>query len=147
MVRICLYQPDIAQNTGTILRTAACMNVGVDIIEPCGFIFSERKFKRAGMDYIDSVDLVRHTSWETFYKQVGGRRIVLMTTKSAESVWGFKFQPDDILLFGRESAGAPEEVHQAANARITIPMQNDQRSLNVAVSVGMTLAVALSNHT
>jgi len=144
-MRLALYQPDIPPNTGTILRLGACMGVPVDIIEPCGFPFSDRSLRRAGMDYIDHARIERHLSWKDFLaasRQSAGR-IVLLTTRATESYADFAFRRDDVLLLGRESAGVPEEVHRAADARIRIPMENCVRSLNVAVAASMVLGEAL----
>jgi len=144
-MRIALFQPDIPQNTGTILRLAACMAVGVDIIEPCGFVFGDKRMRRAGMDYLEGVDIVRHESWEVFQKtsMAAAQRIVLLTTRSDRLYTDFTFQANDVLLLGRESAGAPEEVHQAADARLTIPMAEGMRSINVAISGALVLGEAL----
>lgn len=147
-MRIALFQPDIPQNTGTLLRLGACLDVPIDIIEPCGFIFSERSLKRAGMDYLDLVEYRRHDSWEDFlqyrtdHPQEYGR-IILLTTKSTQPYTDFEFRENDIILMGRESAGAPPEVHQAADARLVIPMNEKARSINVAVSAVMVVGEAL----
>ncbi|TCQ09819.1 tRNA (cytidine/uridine-2'-O-)-methyltransferase [Rhizobium sp. PP-F2F-G36] len=145
MLRIALYQPDIAGNTGTILRLAACLGLGVDIIEPAGFDLSDRNLKRAGLDYIASVTLARHVNWLSFEdaRQRDGRRLVLASTKAAQTYTRFTFAPGDTLLFGRESAGVPDTVHAAADARIIIPMVEGQRSLNLAMSVAMIAGEAL----
>ncbi len=145
-MKIALLEPDIPQNTGTILRTAACVGVGVDVIEPCGFVYSDRHLRRAGMDYVDMNQVVRHVDWAAFraLRQVRERRrVVLLSTEGAEVYTDFAFRPDDVLLAGRESAGAPPAVHAAADACITIPMVAGMRSLNVAVSVAMVLGEAL----
>ena len=145
-MRLALFEPDIPQNTGTILRLAACFRVSVDIIEPCGFVFSDRRLKRAGMDYIDQVDLKRHNSWAKFHEHNQKKlksRIVLLTTKAHCSHIEFRFNPSDILLLGRESAGVPKNVHIAADARISIPMAPETRSLNIAVSAAIVLGEAL----
>jgi tRNA (cytidine/uridine-2'-O-)-methyltransferase len=138
-LRLALYQPDIPGNTGTILRLAACLGLAVDIIEPAGFDVSDRNLKRAGMDYLASVPLTRHVNWERFeaWRQESGRRLVLASTKAAVRYTDFAFREDDILLFGRESAGVPDHVHQRANGRILIPMVEGQRSINVAMSAAM----------
>ena len=141
-MRLALYEPDIPQNTGTLMRLAACFNLPVDIIEPCGFIFNDQKMRRAGMDYLDIVDYTRHDSWEKFYARRQGR-IVLLTTKGSEPYQKFTFRNDDILLLGRESAGVPDFVHQAADARLRIPMRPETRSINVAVSGAIVLGEAL----
>lgn len=141
-MRIALFQPDIPQNAGAALRLAACLGVGVDIIEPCGFVWSEPKMRRAGMDYLDTVDLKRHSSWHAYKRQAGGR-IVLLTTKAAERFDGFAFRADDTLLLGRESAGVPEDVHNAADARLLIPMMPGMRSLNVVNAAAIVLGEGL----
>ncbi|HRI75944.1 MAG TPA: tRNA (cytidine(34)-2'-O)-methyltransferase [Alphaproteobacteria bacterium] len=142
-MRLALYQPDIPQNTGTLMRLCACMGVAMDIIEPCGFILSDKNLKRAGMDYLDSLDLTRHADFGALRRAQAGRRIVLLTTKSQQSFLDFAFAPDDILLLGRESAGVPDDVHTACDAPITIPMAAGLRSLNVAISGAMALSEAL----
>ncbi|MDX8481435.1 tRNA (cytidine(34)-2'-O)-methyltransferase [Mesorhizobium sp. VK24D] len=144
-LRIALYQPDIAGNTGTILRFAACLDLSVDIIEPAGFPLSDRALKRAGMDYLEMAALSRHADWHAFeeWRGANARRLVLLTTKAATAYTEFTFAAGDILLFGRESAGVPQEVHQAADARLTIPMRPGARSINVALSVAMVAGEAL----
>ena len=144
-LRIALYQPDIAGNTGTILRFAACVGLAVDIIEPAGFPLSDRALKRAGMDYLEMASLSRHADWHAFeeWRRSNARRLVLLTTKATTAYTGFAFATSDILLFGRESAGVPDEVHQAAEARLTIPMRPGARSINVALSVAMVAGEAL----
>ncbi len=145
MMLLALYCPDIAQNAGTCLRTGACFGVPVHIIEPAGFPVGSAAFRRAGMDYIDAVDWHRHASFDVFRDMVRtqGRRLVLFTTGAEHAFTDFRFAPTDALLFGRESAGVPEAVHHAADARVTIPMRAGLRSLNVAVSAGIGLAEAL----
>lgn len=143
MLRIALYQPDIPQNTGTILRMAACMNVAVDIIEPAGFQLGDLRFRRALMDYADHLDLTRHVSWDAFLDTIGSRRIVLLTTSGRTSLYDAELRSDDILLMGRESAGVPDDLHQRADLRLVLPMVNDARSLNVAVAAAMALGEAL----
>ncbi|MCV9996847.1 tRNA (cytidine(34)-2'-O)-methyltransferase [Pararhizobium sp. YC-54] len=144
-LRIALYQPDIPGNTGTILRLAACLGLAVDIIEPAGFDLSDKNLKRAGMDYIASVTLTRHINWDRFEEArlQQGRRLVLASTKAAEPYTRFSFQPNDTLLFGRESAGVPDHVHDKADGRIIVPMVEGQRSLNVAMSVAMIVGEAI----
>lgn len=144
-LRIALYQPDIPGNTGTILRLAACLGLAVDIIEPAGFDLSDKNLKRAGMDYIASVTLTRHVNWQRFEEArlAEGRRLVLASTKAAEPYTRFSFQPNDTLLFGRESAGVPDHVHDKADGRIIVPMVEGQRSLNVAMSVAMIAGEAI----
>lgn len=137
---LALYQPDIPQNVGAAMRLCACLGAGLEIIEPCGFIWDDRKIRQSAMDYYDVCGLVRHSSWEKFrdlYK--GKRRLVLLTTKTAEAYTGFAFTPGDVLLMGRESAGVPEDVHAAADARLTIPMQPGLRSLNVVNAAAMVM--------
>jgi tRNA (cytidine/uridine-2'-O-)-methyltransferase len=144
-MRLALYEPDIPQNAGTLMRLGACLGVPVDIIEPCGFVFDERRMRRAGMDYLDRVDLTRHVSW-TAYEAVRleqGRRLILLTTKADFAYTDFEFTSEDTVLLGRESAGVPDEVHQTADARIIVPMTEDARSLNVAVAAAMVLGEGL----
>jgi len=138
-LRVALYQPDIAGNTGTILRFAACMGLAVDIIEPAGFDLSDRNLRRAGMDYLETATLTRHVDWDSFeqWRLAARRRLVLMTTKAALPYTDFAFADRDVLLFGRESAGAPDKVHEAADVRLLIPMPGGGRSLNLALSVAM----------
>lgn len=142
---LALYCPDIAQNAGTCLRTGACLGVPVHIIEPAGFPVGAAGFRRAGMDYIDAVEWHRHASFAAFAAmlQAKARRLVLFTTQAEHVFTDFRFSPTDALLFGRESAGVPDEVRAAADARVTIPMRPGLRSLNVAVSAGIGLAEAL----
>lgn len=135
--RIALYQPDIPGNTGTILRMAACLGFAVDLIEPAGFDVSDRNLKRAGMDYLDMAALTRHVDWEAFAETLNGRRLVIASTKAAQNYTKFSYDSHDVLLFGRESSGLPDTVHQLARAAIIIPMQPKARSLNLAVSVAM----------
>ena len=147
-MRLALFQPDIPQNTGTLLRLGACLDIELDIIEPGGFIFSERTLKRAGMDYLDMVRYRRHHSWEHFLQYRAEHpeeygRIVLLTTHASEPYYNFEFRPNDIILMGRESAGVPEEVHQTADARLLIPMNHNARSINVAVSAVMVVGECL----
>jgi len=144
MLHIALYQPDIAGNAGTILRTAACLDFSVDIIEPAGFELSDRNLRRAGMDYLELAALTRHINFDKFeeWRQSENRRLVLLTTSASQPYTQFAFRPDDIILFGRESAGVPEAVHECADARLVIPMVNG-RSLNLAVSVAMVTGEAL----
>lgn len=143
-MRLALYQPDIAQNAGTIMRLCACLGVPLDIIEPCGFVFTDKHLKRAGMDYMDNAGVTRHQSWDAFISaRPVPSRIVLMTTKSEQRYLDFSFQSGDILLAGSESAGVPADIHAAADAAITIPMQGGMRSLNVAVASAMILGEAL----
>jgi tRNA (cytidine/uridine-2'-O-)-methyltransferase len=141
-MRLALYQPDIPQNAGSLMRLCACLGVAMDIIEPCGFLLSDRNFRRAGLDYRDGVDLSRHESWTAFSAQKRGR-LVLLTTRAAQPYADFAFAPGDILMVGRESAGVPDDVHQAADARLLIPMRAGMRSLNVAQAAAMVLGEAL----
>lgn len=142
-LRLALFEPDIPQNTGTLIRLGACMGVAVDIIEPCGFSFSDKSLKRAGMDYLERATIHRHDSWEKFLEIRAPGRIVLLSTSAAEPYTGFNFAPNDTLLLGRESAGVPEDVHTRADARVLIPMADGARSLNVAVAGAMVLGEAL----
>ena len=144
-MRIALFQPDIPQNTGTILRLCACLGVSADIIEPAGFPVSDRHFRRAGMDYLDHVTINRHRSWAHFaqWRANSGSKLILFSTKSAKPYLEHRFTPEDILLFGRESAGVPDEVAAAADERLVIPIRRDMRSLNVAMAVAMVLGEAL----
>ena len=145
MIRLALFQPDIPQNTGTLLRLGACLGVGVDIIEPAGFPWSDRTFRRAGMDYLDAVDLKRHVSFDAFetWRHQDRRRLVLLSTKAAVSYVDFAYSAGDILLLGRETAGVPDSVHESADARVVIPMRPALRSMNVAVAGAMVLGEAL----
>jgi tRNA (cytidine/uridine-2'-O-)-methyltransferase len=145
MPHLAIFQPDIPQNTGTMLRLAACLGVPVEIIEPAAFDVSDRNLRRSGMDYLNSVTITRHISWRAFeeWRREAGNRLVLATTKGAVPYTDFVFEPGDIILVGRESAGVPDEVHEAADARIIIPMQPGLRSLNVAVTAAMMLGEAL----
>jgi tRNA (cytidine/uridine-2'-O-)-methyltransferase len=144
-MQIALYQPDIPQNAGTILRLCACMDTAAHIIEPAGFAVSDRHFRRAGMDYLDELNWTRHDSWTTFeqWRAQSGHRLLLFTTKGATPYLDFRYQPSDILLFGRESAGVPQAVAEAADARIVIPIRQGLRSLNVAMAAAMALGEAL----
>jgi len=144
-MRIALYQPDIPQNTGTILRLCACLGAEAHIIEPAGFPTSDRAFRRAGMDYLDAVTIVRHRSWLDFdgWRREERHRLILFTTAATRSYLDHRYRSDDILLFGRESAGAPQEVHAAADVRLVIPIRAGLRSLNVAVAAAMAAGEAL----
>lgn len=139
-MRLALYQPDIAQNTATIIRLGVCMGVCIDIIEPCGFLFTDKGFRRAGMDYLELAAVTRHASWQAFRP---ADRLVLLTTKAAQAYTDFAFRPDDTLLFGRESVGVPDEVHAGADARLQVPMRPGLRSINVALAAAMVLGEAL----
>ncbi len=144
-IRIALYQPDIAGNTGTILRMTACLGIGVDIIEPAGFDSSDRNLRRAGMDYLEMAQLARHLDFARFeeWRRGDGRRLVLLSTKAALPYTKFDFADGDILLFGRESAGVPDSVQDVADARLVIPMRGGGRSLNVALAAAMVAGEAL----
>lgn len=147
-MRLVLFEPDIPQNTGTLLRLAACWNLTVDVIFPCGFIFDDRRMKRAGMDYLDSVEIQRHTSWVAYrgWRQENSRaagRLILLSTKVAQTYHHFAFQTDDSIMVGRESSGVPDEVHDAADHRLVIPLRPGMRSLNVAVAASVVAAEAL----
>jgi tRNA (cytidine/uridine-2'-O-)-methyltransferase len=144
-MQIALYQPDIPQNTGTILRLCACMGVAAHIIEPAGFPISDRHFRRAGMDYLDQVNWRRHDSWAKFeaWRRLEGHRLLLLTTKGATPYLDFRYQASDILLLGRETAGVPESVTDAADAQLVIPIQGGLRSLNVAMAAAIALGEAL----
>lgn len=144
-LRLALYEPDIPQNTGTLLRTAACLGVGVDIIEPCGFALTDKGLKRAGLDYLPAASWTRHESFAAFEIERGreSRRLILLTTRGAVAYTEFSFHEDDVLLLGRESAGVPDRVHGTADARVVIPMQPGMRSLNVAIAGAIVLGEAL----
>lgn len=147
-MRLALFQPDIPQNTGTLLRLGACLDLPIDIIEPCGFIFNERAMKRAGMDYLNLANYRRHNSWQDFleYRKQHPEeygRLILMTTKASIPYTDFKFKPNDIILMGRESAGVPDSIHQMVDSRLIIPMNQNARSINVAVSAVMVIGEAL----
>jgi tRNA (cytidine/uridine-2'-O-)-methyltransferase len=138
-MHLALYQPDIPQNVGACIRLSACFGVGLHVIEPVGFRFDDAGMKRAALDYGPLGHMARHASWEAFRRDRPAGRLVLFTTKGAERLDGFIFQPDDILLFGRETAGVPDEVHAAADARVVIPLRPEARSLNLSVSAGIGL--------
>ena len=142
-MRLVLFEPDIPQNAGTLMRLAAGLGVPLDLIEPCGFVLDDRKLRRAGMDYIDQLSLVRHSSWAAYRALPQGGRLVLLTTRGAVPYTDFAFAPDDRIMVGRESAGVPDEVHAAADARLVIPLMPPARSLNAALSAAMVLGEAL----
>jgi tRNA (cytidine/uridine-2'-O-)-methyltransferase len=142
-MRLALYQPDIAQNAASLIRLGACLGIGVDIIEPCGFLFSDAGFRRAGMDYLEMAEVTRHASWDAYVESRSAGRIVLLTTKASEAYTRFSFAGDDTLLMGRESAGVPESVHARADARLRIPLRSGLRSLNVAQAAAMVMGEAL----
>ena len=144
-MQLALYQPDIPQNAGALLRLSACLGVPVDVIEPCGFVFDDRKLRRAGMDYLESAHYLRHSSWSAFHDHLRGegRRLVLLTTRGEIRHDRFSFQPGDTIMVGRESAGVPPEVAAVAAARIRIPMVTGPRSLNVALAAALVTGEAL----
>jgi tRNA (cytidine/uridine-2'-O-)-methyltransferase len=142
-MRLALYEPDIPQNCGALLRLGACLGVGVDIIEPCGFLFSDKGLKRAGMDYLTEADYARHTSWAAYRAAKGPGRIVLLSSKAQTAFTDFAFAADDTILLGRESAGVPDAVHDTVDARLRIPMRAGMRSINVAQAGAMVLGEAL----
>ena len=144
-MRIALYQPDIPQNTGNIFRLAACLGVSVDVIEPTGFFIDDKRLQRSLMDYIDYLDCTKHADWEIFYQwsKTHNYKLILLTTKSKKKYYEHKFNKNDILLFGRESAGVPEKIHQCVDDRLLIPMQKGLRSLNISSAVSMVTGEAL----
>ena len=142
-MRIALYEPEIAQNVGAILRLGACLGAAVDLIEPMGFEWDDRRVRRTAMDYIDHVDVARHAGFDAFRATIGARRLLLFTTKGSTSAYDFSFLPDDILLFGKESAGVPAAVHQVCDARLRIPIRPQVRSMNLASSATLVLGEAL----
>ena len=142
-MHIALYKPDIPQNTAAIIRLSACLNLKVHIIEPCGFDLNDARFKRVVMDYMEEKDIKFYKSSDDFFKSKENQRIILMTTKASISYGEFKFDKNDTILFGRESAGVPERVHKLINNKLKIPMKNDKRSLNIASSVAIILAESL----
>ena len=143
MPKIALFEPDIPQNTAAIIRTCACLGAKLEIIEPCGFLISDRRFKRVVMDYMDEKDINFYKSADIFFKSKKNQRIILMTTKASISYTSFKFEKNDTILFGRESAGVPEEIHKLLNNKLKIPMESNKRSLNLASSVAIILAECL----
>jgi tRNA (cytidine/uridine-2'-O-)-methyltransferase len=142
-MHLALYQPDMPPNLGTLCRLAACLGIPLHLIEPCGFPFSDRDFRRAALDYLAGTHLIRHSSWDRFTIDRPSVRLILLTTKAALVYTDFGFRPDDMLLVGRESAGVPEVVHRAADARLRVPMRPAFRSLNVAIAAAMVLGEAL----
>jgi tRNA (cytidine/uridine-2'-O-)-methyltransferase len=142
-MHLALFQPDIAPNAGAMLRLCACLGIAADIVEPCGFVWSDAKLRRAGMDYLGQVEVRRHPSWEAYLAARGPGRLVLLTTRGDVCLPDFAFRADDTLMVGRESAGVPEEVHAAADARLVIPMAPEARSLNVALAAALALGEAL----
>ena len=141
--KIALFQPDIPQNTAAAIRTCACLGAKLEIIEPCGFLISDKRFKRVVMDYMDEKDINFYKSADIFFKSKKDQRIILMTTKASISYTNFKFEKNDTILFGRESAGVPEEIHKLLNNKLKIPMESNKRSLNLASSVAIILAECL----
>ena len=141
--KIALFEPDIPQNTAAIIRTCACLGSKLEIIEPCGFLLSDKRFKRVVMDYMDEKDIKFYQSADIFFKSKKDQRIILMTTKASVSYTKFKFEKNDTILFGRESAGVPEKIHKLTKNRLKIPMNNNRRSLNLASSVAIILAECL----
>ncbi len=141
--KIALFEPDIPQNTAAIIRTCACLGAKLEIIEPCGFLFSDRRFKRVVMDYMDEKNINFYQSYDIFFKSKQDQRIILMTTQSSKSYTKFRFKKNDTILFGRESAGVPGKLHKSIKNRLTIPMKNNKRSLNLASSVAIILAECL----
>lgn len=143
MYNIALFQPDIPQNTAATIRLCACLNVTLEIIEPCGFQFNEKKLKNIYMDYYEKCKIIRHLSFEDFIETKNNKRIILLTTKAKKIYYNFQFKRDDTILFGRESAGVPDSVHKIVNERLKIPISKDTRSLNVVTSVSIVLSEAL----
>ena len=143
-MRIALFEPDIPQNTGNIFRLGACLGIEVDIIEPTGYVFDDKRFKRSSMDYINHIKYKRHLDWDAFYQwsKDNQYRIILLTTKSKKKYTNYQFQNNDILLFGRESAGVPQNVHNNVNEQLTIPMVKNLRSINVSSSVALVVGEA-----
>ena len=142
-MRIALFEPEIAGNVGAVLRLGACLGAGVDLIEPLGFTWDDRRVRRAAMDYIDHVAITRHASFDAFRATIGTSRLVLFTTKTRQSPYDFSFEGDDILLFGKESSGVPAEVSEACDARLRIPMRPQVRSMNLAMSTALALGEAM----
>lgn len=142
-MRIALFEPEIAGNVGAVLRLGACMGVPVDLIEPLGFLWDDRRVRRAAMDYIDHVSITRHAGFAAFRETLGSARLVLFTTRSSSSAYGFAFRADDVLLFGKESAGVPAAVSEACHARVRIPMRPEVRSMNLASTTAVALGEAL----
>ena len=141
--KIALFEPDIPQNTGAIIRTCACLGAKLEIIQPCGFLLSDKRFKRVVMDYMDEREIKIYQNSDHFFESKKNQRVILMTTKGSDSYTNFKFDMDDTILFGRESAGVPEDIHRLVKNRLKIPMKNDKRSLNIASSVAIILAECL----
>ena len=144
--KIALFEPDIPQNTGAIIRTCACLGAKLEIIEPCGFLLSDKRFKRVVMDYMDEREIKIYQNSDHFFKSKKNQRVILMSTKGSDSYTNFKFDVNDTILFGRESAGVPEFVHKMINNRLKIPMRNNKRSLNISSSVAIILAECLKQN-
>ncbi len=142
-MRIALFEPEIAGNVGAVLRLGACLGVPVDLIEPMGFVWDDRRVRRAAMDYIDHVEVTRHPGWVAFHAAIGAARLILLTSKASHSPYDFAFHPGDILLFGKESAGVPDAVADLCDHRLRLPMQPGVRSFNLAMTAGITVAEAL----
>jgi len=142
-MRLALFEPDIPQNAGALFRLAACLSIPVDVVEPCGFVLSDRRLRRAGLDYLDHLTLDRHADWPAFLAARAAGRLILLTTRGEVRYTDFRFAPDDILLVGRESTGAPDHLHKAAAARLRVPLVPGLRSLNVATAAAMVLGEAL----
>ena len=146
MFNIALYQPDIPQNTAAIIRLCSCFNTTLEIIEPCGFLLNDKRLKRVAMDYLDTSKIVIYKSYENFLINKKNSRIILMTTKAKKKYYNFKFKPSDTILLGRESEGVPKIVHDKAYQRLIIPLENNKRSLNIAMTVAITLSEALKQN-
>ncbi|WP_417318600.1 tRNA (cytidine(34)-2'-O)-methyltransferase [Erythrobacter aureus] len=142
-MRIAMFEPEIAGNVGAVMRLCACLGARLDLIEPMGFVWDDRRVRRAAMDYIDHVEVVRHAGFEAFYGTLGEGRLVLFTTKASQSAYDYTYSLDDVLLFGKESAGVPDHVVEASDATVRVPMRSEVRSLNVATSAAIALAEAL----
>ena len=142
-MRIALFEPEIAQNVGAVLRLGACLGAAVDLIEPMGFAWDDRRVRRTAMDYIDHVEVVRYRSFDSFRSSIGDRRLLLFTTKGSQSAYEFRYRADDVLLFGKESAGVPVSVTEACDARLRIPLRREVRSLNLATTAALALGEAL----
>lgn len=142
-MNIAMYQPDIPQNLGAMIRLCACLNVGLEIIEPCGFPWNDKKIRQSAMDYYDQLCLKKHSSWQSFVESTPQRRIVLLTTKASQAYTSFTFETSDVLLLGQESSGVPQDIHDTAFARVAIPMHKHLRSLNIVNASAMVLGEAL----
>lgn len=145
LLRLALFQPDIPQNAGTLIRLSACLGIALDVIEPCGFLWDEKRMRRAGMDYLDQARVARHSSWDAFRETAAssGRRIILLTTKASSRLDDFTFQASDTIMAGRESAGVPDAVAAQADAALRIPMRPGMRSLNIALAAAMAVSEAM----